>query len=568
MQAENLRGWPACLLLLLLLLPLPAAAGTVVLGDAVNGVPLNATSDWLRDETASLGVADLADPAVQQQFRSGPAPSSVGLTTAAYWLRITLQRPPAERGRDWWLVIEPLKLFDLRLYLPAPDGQWQERLSGDRVPFGAGRDLDYRQFAFRLPDTGAKPLTLYLRSQDPGGLSFPLSVWREDQLHSHVRAGDLLLGLVYGLLLGLSAYNLFLALTLRDKAYFMYVAATLSLTLYLFHMYGHSSQYFWSEWPWLVSAARVIISSLWGIFVGLFVMAFFQTRQFTPVAHRLLILICGVYGLIIGLRLAGLHGSVSVMLNLLTPLAILLVLFIASVRWRQGFIAARFFLLGYGVLLACTVLIMLRINGILPPSRITEFSLPVGAAFESLVFSLALADRIRLLRRDGEAAYRDELTALGNRRELERRYDLQRSLADQQGSHFALLALDLDHFKPINDLHGHATGDQVLKLIGQRLLGCVRDKDLVTRVGGDEFLLLLATPSGPEMVQEVMRRIRKTMLNPINIGDQQLQVGTSIGFACYPQDGRTLADLSRHADIALYAAKRAAQSAAGHAGVC
>jgi diguanylate cyclase (GGDEF)-like protein len=143
-------------------------------------------------------------------------------------------------------------------------------------------------------------------------------------------------------------------------------------------------------------------------------------------------------------------------------------------------------------------------------------------------------------------------------------------LADQQGCHFALLALDLDHFKPINDLHGHAAGDLVLKIIGQRLLGCVRDKDLVTRVGGDEFLILLAAPSGPDVVEEAMRRIRKAMLNPINIGDLQLEVGTSIGFACYPQDGKTLADLSRHADIALYAAKREAherRSAADNAEV-
>lgn len=566
MPAENLRGWSACLLVLVLLLPLQVAAQTVVLGDAVSGVPLNARSDWLRDDSASLSPAGLGEPAVQQQFQQGAAPSSAGLTTAAYWLRITLQRPEAELGRHWWLVVEPLKLFDLRLYLPGPDGQLQERLSGDRMPFAVGRDLDYRQFAFRLPDTGTQPLTLYLRSQDPGGLSFPVSLWREEQLHSHVRGGELLLGLVYGLLLGLSAYNLFLALTLRDKAYFMYVGATFSLTLYLFHMYGHSSQYFWPEWPWLVSAARVMISSMWGIFVGLFVMAFFQSRQFTPVAHRLLWLTCCVYGVIIGLRLTGLHGPVSVLLNLLTPFAILLVLFIAITRWRQGFSAARFFLLGYGVLLACTSLIMLRINGVLAPSRLTEFSLPVGAAFESLVFSLALADRIRLLRRDGEAAYRDELTALGNRRELERRFDLHRALADQQGSHFALLALDLDHFKPINDRYGHAAGDLVLKVIGQRLLGCVRDKDLVTRVGGDEFLVLLATPSGMEVVEDAMRRIRKTMLHPINIEDQQLSVGTSIGHACYPQDGKTLADLSRQADIALYAAKRSSQAPVSAAG--
>ena len=106
-------------------------------------------------------------------------------------------------------------------------------------------------------------------------------------------------------------------------------------------------------------------------------------------------------------------------------------------------------------------------------------------------------------------------------------------------------------------------GDQVLKVIGQRLLGCVRERDSVTRVGGDEFLILLAAPSGPEVVQDAMRRIRQSMLNPILVGEQSLQVGTSIGAACYPQDGKTLADLSRHADIALYAAKRSAPAGAG-----
>ncbi len=549
----------AALLLMLFLLPWPAA-GAVVLGDADSLRSLNAQSDWLVDEQGELSAADLCRAEVARRFQPAPGPSAAGLTPAAYWLRLDIQRPPAEQGRSWWLVAEPLNLFDLRLYLPDGRGCLQERLSGERVAFAEGRDQDWRQYAFRLPDSGTQPLTLYVRSQDPGGLSFPLRLWREEALAQHMRQGELLLGLVYGLLLGLSAYNFFLALTLRDSAYLMYVAATLSLTLFLAHLYGHTAQYLWPHWPSLVAAGRVLIPSLWGFCIGLFVISFFQTRRFLPRLHRVMLLVLASYAVIVLLRLAGAHGLSASILSLHPFFTMPLVLLIAMLRWRQGFAPARYFLLGYGGLLSCTLVFMLRINGVLAPSGWTDFSLPLGAAFETLVFSLALADRIRALRREGQAAYRDELTGLGNRRELERRFDLCRNEAEQQDSGFALLALDLDQFKPINDRYGHAVGDRVLQILAQRLQGCVREQDLVARIGGDEFLVLLAPPLDVRAQQATAKRVREAVLQPLHLDDLQLRVGTSIGQAAYPADGRSLAELGRCADIALYAAKREAQA--------
>ncbi len=118
-----------------------------------------------------------------------------------------------------------------------------------------------------------------------------------------------------------------------------------------------------------------------------------------------------------------------------------------------------------------------------------------------------------------------------------------------------MLLIDLDHFKPVNDELGHAAGDELLRQLANRLMRSLRASDTVARLGGDEFAVLL-TQDGEEGARATARKVRETVQEPFDIGGVQRKIGTSVGIAVYPRDAHDAAALLRHADAAMYRAKR------------
>jgi diguanylate cyclase (GGDEF)-like protein len=119
----------------------------------------------------------------------------------------------------------------------------------------------------------------------------------------------------------------------------------------------------------------------------------------------------------------------------------------------------------------------------------------------------------------------------------------------------AVLYIDLDHFKKINDTVGHAAGDQVLTIAAQRLRSCVKDGDTVARLGGDEFAVILRDVISSEATAAVAQRIVQSLQQPVNLAGREHTVCASIGIACFPQDGAAIDTLLRNADTAMYRAK-------------
>ena len=152
-------------------------------------------------------------------------------------------------------------------------------------------------------------------------------------------------------------------------------------------------------------------------------------------------------------------------------------------------------------------------------------------------------------------AHHDFLTSLPNRLLLNDRISQAITSAQRSGTHLALLFLDLDHFKHINDSLGHATGDRLLQLVTQRLNACVRVSDTVSRQGGDEFVILLTGGHHGEDVTLIADKILADMALPYFIGNNELHVTTSIGISVYPEDGDDAETLIKNADTAMYHAK-------------
>ncbi|GLS32099.1 putative bifunctional diguanylate cyclase/phosphodiesterase [Neomesorhizobium albiziae] len=158
-------------------------------------------------------------------------------------------------------------------------------------------------------------------------------------------------------------------------------------------------------------------------------------------------------------------------------------------------------------------------------------------------------------------AYQDPLTGLPNRRQFEEALRMAAASPPKSGAVHAVLLLDLNGFKQVNDNYGHAAGDAVLVVAAQRLMRAVREGDLVGRLGGDEFIVLAQHLIGPEAVTNVALRIIQGLAEPVVTAGGQHDIGAGIGIALLPNDAQTAEDLIRKADVALYRAKAERRSA-------
>ena len=154
--------------------------------------------------------------------------------------------------------------------------------------------------------------------------------------------------------------------------------------------------------------------------------------------------------------------------------------------------------------------------------------------------------------------HRDALTGTPNRALMLDRVEAAIALARRHGRHIAVLFLDLDDFKRINDTLGHAVGDAMLQLAARRLEMVVRDSDTVSRYGGDEFVVLMNEVSHASDAALIAEKILATFAAPAQVGDHEISLSASIGIAFYPEDGEDAATLISRADAAMYRAKRSA----------
>jgi diguanylate cyclase (GGDEF)-like protein len=175
--------------------------------------------------------------------------------------------------------------------------------------------------------------------------------------------------------------------------------------------------------------------------------------------------------------------------------------------------------------------------------------------------------RVRLLRlttlvaEAAHCAYHDELTGLPNRFLLLDRLRQAVAQAARQGRKLAVILLDLNGFKAVNDRFGHQAGDKLLVHVAELLKGAVRESDTVCRYGGDEFVIMLPEVSDGAAVAAVLEKIGATLTTPVALDGQLTQASASMGVAIYPADGDDCRELIRRADLAMYRAKRSCEPA-------
>jgi diguanylate cyclase (GGDEF)-like protein len=196
------------------------------------------------------------------------------------------------------------------------------------------------------------------------------------------------------------------------------------------------------------------------------------------------------------------------------------------------------------------------------------FKTGLGVSFLlTLLTWLFLDDRERAIRAARQAirlALYDVLTGLPNRKLITDRLQQAVARAKRNNSRVALMFIDLDKFKPVNDNYGHAVGDLLLQQVAKRLQACVRKSDTVSRLGGDEFVVLLPQADDRKGVTVVAEKILDALSRPFELIGESFRISSSIGIAIYPDDAEDEKALLRNADSAMYHAKKSGRNNLKH----
>ncbi|MFC7461689.1 diguanylate cyclase domain-containing protein [Hydrogenophaga defluvii] len=559
------RGlWRAALCLCLLCWQTLAPAAVLLDRTEGRGQPVGAQAlHWVDTSgDADLNSAQAAHAA--GRFEPMVPGTRSGQDEQVHWLRMEVEQ--ARHHGDWVLALHTTAIDDVRFFGPF-DARGQALappvLTG-LVQAYATRPVANERPAMRLQLEQAGRYVVFMRLQSRSSQTLEVSAWDTVtylQSRQHKRLFD---GIVYGILFALLVYNLVLAYVFRHDSYGLYVLTCAAALFTLASFNGHVAHYLLGDWPWGQQRSNTLGSALWILFGALLCRGFLELPRRLVWANRLVWGVIAAAVMAALLALAGHTAWAQQMVETCAAAGTLLAAWAAVRVWRQGFAPAAWYLCGQA-LLFLSVLVVVGVNwGIINAPFLLANGLQIGVVAEMLVFAYALSARVRLLRQRqtelrreadhlAEAVATDALTGLANRVGLSQRAE---QLAADQQAH-AVMLLDLDRFKPVNDTYGHEVGDRLLIEVARRLQSQMREGDLVARLGGDEFVVLLGGRQTPAQLAAMAQRLCEAVQQPLLHAGHLISVDASIGIARCPEHGRTLTELLRHADAAMYRAKQA-----------
>lgn len=403
-------------ILILLLAVWPLLAGAVTFDEHTRSVDLGRGSYVLEDVSGAATIDQVSSAAYASRFkRQSKNILNAGYSRSAFWLRVDLDYQPQQLNgeRPWLLELAYPPLDHLMLYIDNPQGGFDLlRATGDALPY-ASREIKNNNYLFELGLEPNQPRRVYLRLQSQGSIQAPLKLWAPNAYIESQPTRIYVLGIIYGVLLGMIIYNLFIYLSVRDTSYLYYILYIASFGLYQVSVNGAGIAYFWPENPWWANAATPFLIGSAILFGTQFARSFLQTAQQGKLIDRSLLMMIVAAALVMVLALT---TSYALSLRLATYLALIftLVVFCAGLAaWFSGMRVARYFIFAWSAFLLGGILNTLMVLGFLPNVFITMYASQIGSALEVALLSLALADRINILKEERTAILQSA------RRELE-----------------------------------------------------------------------------------------------------------------------------------------------------
>jgi two-component system, sensor histidine kinase LadS len=530
-------------------------------------IDLTQYAEYLVDPTGRLTIDEVAGAAGGSFSASA---DRAARKSGATWVRFRLQDKGVASSRphpSWILAIQPpfsIFLKGINFYVPRTGGGFDRVEAGSRAR-ARPDEPPSRDFLFALPAEALKGRTLYLRLSGGTGseagiaVRSSLSIAREDLLYY------LAYGVFYGILLAFVVYNFFLFISLRDRAYLFYVIYVIAGIVWQFWVQGQAKAFFGAspalDMPIMWFSLGNMI--LWGA-------AFASSFLSLAVARSRLRL---AFGASMGAGLAviatGIAGwdavatAISIAMGIALPL---LIVATAVFRFTRGNRPAIYLAAAWAVLAAGACSFSLMGLRVLPPSFWTVHGVAIGMAIETVLLSMALAERVRRLSLERnqfqrmqdrylELSITDELTGLYNRRYLLSRLQSEAEHAERLDQPLCLIFLDLDGFKSVNDSMGHASGDLVLKELSAEIGSTLREGDVACRFGGEEFAIVMPGIRLRDAATAAERLRAGFEARPMRgVGGDPIRITISLGVV-QAAAGEGPEDIIDRADKAMYRAK-------------
>ena len=385
----------------MLLLCWPLVASAVEFDESIQSLPLGTALQVYEDAGGQADIADILAQAAAGNFKAhDKATLNAGYSRSVFWLKIDLHYRPRDPAaqRTWLLELAYPPLDHLDLYLADADGRYHlTQQTGDALPF-ASREIRQNNYLFDLNFKPDQTQTVYLRLHSEGSIQAPVTLWSSTAYLEEQPVRLYVLGIIYGVLLGMVVYNLFIFLSVRDTSYLYYIVYIASFGLYQLSVNGAAVEYFWPDNPWWANAATPFFIGCAGLFGSQFARSFLQTAQHSPWLDRLLLALIAFGALVVGLSLM---TSYALALRLATALALTftVVIFAAGIlAWLRGLRVARYFIIAWSAFLLGGIVNTLMVLGYLPNVFLTMYASQIGSAIEVALLSLALADRINAMR--------------------------------------------------------------------------------------------------------------------------------------------------------------------------
>ncbi|WP_394561532.1 7TM diverse intracellular signaling domain-containing protein [Aquipseudomonas alcaligenes] len=388
--------------LFLMLFVVGGLAHAVAFDEQTRYLTLGPQMQVFEDVRGDATIEQVSSAALDGSFRvNGKPVLNAGYSRSVFWLRVDLDYQSSNPAAKRWLLelaYPPLDKLDLYL----PDGAGGYRLAvrtGDSLPFSS-RQIKQNNYLFDLELTPGQPQRVYLRAQSQGSMQMPLGLWAPDAFIEAQPARIYTLGVIYGILLVMLIYNLFIFIAVRDTSYLYYILYIGSFGLYQISVNGAGIQYFWPDSPWWANASTPFLIGSAALFGCQFARSFLHTVEHSLWVDRLLRLLMATGVLVMVLALTTSYAT-ALRLATYLALAFTVVIFAAGIlAWLRGMRVARYFIFAWTAFLAGGVINTLMVLGLLPYTYLTMYASQFGSALEVGLLSLALADRINAMKEE------------------------------------------------------------------------------------------------------------------------------------------------------------------------
>jgi diguanylate cyclase (GGDEF)-like protein len=516
------------------------------------------STGFLQEQAGRLELPDAV--AALRAGKFAPGNSQVlnfGIGAKPVWIHFAVDNPTAAPVQKR-LSIETAWLDRTEVYFQHQGRTVETYRIGDDQAFSQ-RPLASRYFVFDHA-FAAGTSEVFIRIETPDPMVVPIHLASPEAFQVRQTQQELSYGVVYGFLLALIAYNAILYLGFRSSRYLLYSAYLAMFVVMNIAYTGHGYAWLWPDSVRWQQWSNPVLMFLYGVSGLAFASRFLDLKLYFPRVRKAVIAFCAGFGIM--LAAAFLLDSQKAALLLAFSFVILfsgIMLFLGTISVHAGQKPARYFLIAALAAMVGALLTALSVWGFIPHNSWTFRAVEIGMLVDATLLALALAYQLRASQerriRAERLAQLDPLTGLNNRRAF---YDKTGSLWSNGIRHehdTSIMLLDIDRFKQINDTHGHAHGDEVLKALADILKQSVRQGDVLARWGGEEFIVFLPETSLQEAAA-LAERLRMA-IEAVRIPREQGITSVTASFGVAQKEARhiTLDALIASADACQYQSK-------------